>query len=63
MIEDIQKFFKENGGSLRKLYLKSHADNDTAHAFYRKMGMDHDSTLRDHFRTGLNEWVFTKFFK
>jgi ribosomal protein S18 acetylase RimI-like enzyme len=53
--------YQKSGFSLRKLYLLTHADNKRAHAFYEKMGMKHETTLKNHFYSDKDEWVYSKF--
>ncbi|MFC2136146.1 GNAT family N-acetyltransferase [Bacteroidota bacterium] len=58
MIKDINKVYAVKGKKLRKLYALTHAENEIAHKFYRKMGMVHEATLKDHFYKGKDEFVF-----
>lgn len=58
MIKESKKEYQSQGYSLRKMYLLTHADNKRAQNFYKKMGMEHEATLKDHFRKGLDEYVF-----
>jgi ribosomal protein S18 acetylase RimI-like enzyme len=54
--------YKKHGFRLRKLYLLTHADNSRAQTFYSKMGMEHEVTLKQHYYSDKDEWVFSKFF-
>lgn len=62
LIKDADSSYKKHGFKLRKLYILCHADNKRAHAFYKKMGMKHETTLRHHYYHGKDEFVFSKFF-
>jgi N-acetylglutamate synthase-like GNAT family acetyltransferase len=63
LVKDSNSSYKKSGSKLRKLYILCHADNKRAHAFYKKMGMKHETTLKNHFYKGKDEWVFSRFFK
>ena len=63
LIIDADKWYKNMGGSIRKLYLLTHEDNVDAHIFYEKVGFDHETTLKDHYYKNQNERVYSKFFK
>ena len=62
LAREANKEYKKHGFRLRKLYLLTHATNQRAHAFYAKMGMRHETTLKEHFYKDVDEWVFTRFF-
>ena len=55
--------YEEKGYKLRKLYLLTHHDNERAHGFYKKVGLKHETTLKDHYYTDRNEFVFSMFFQ
>jgi ribosomal-protein-alanine N-acetyltransferase len=55
-------FFESNKGKLRKLFLFTHEDNLRAISFYKKMGMQEDALLKDHYYNGRNELVLRKFY-
>ena len=57
-----QKKFAKQKARLRKLYLLTHADNQRAQAFYKKLGFVHETTLKSHFYKDKDEWVMSKFF-
>ncbi|MBM4044271.1 MAG: GNAT family N-acetyltransferase [Planctomycetes bacterium] len=61
LLEDAQAHYAANGGKLRKLFLMTHANNLSAHAFYRKMGMAHEATLPSHYYASRDEFVFSLF--
>ncbi|MBU1704414.1 MAG: GNAT family N-acetyltransferase [Nanoarchaeota archaeon] len=62
LIKFADEEYQKDGLSLRKVYLLTHADNKRAHAFYQKMGMSHETTLKNHFYADKDEWVFSRFF-
>ena len=62
LIKDSDAEYRKKGFKLRKLYILCHADNKRAHAFYKKMGMKHETTLKDHYYKGRDEFVFSRFF-
>jgi len=59
---ETQKYFGSCRHKLRKLFLFVHANNLPAYNFYKKMGMYHEATLRDHFYKGEDEFVMAKFY-
>ncbi len=63
LIKDAQLFYKKNKSKLRKLYILTHADNIRAQKFYEKLGFKHETTLKEHYYKGKDEWVYSKFFK
>ena len=62
LVKDAKEFYKEKGFKLRKLYLLTHADNERAHKFYEKMGFKHETTLKEHYYKGKDEFMFSIFF-
>ena len=62
LVEDARIWYKEQGGSIRKLYLLTHEDNLNAHIFYEKIGFKHESTLESHYYKGKEERVYSMFF-
>ncbi|MBI2130475.1 GNAT family N-acetyltransferase [Candidatus Woesearchaeota archaeon] len=63
MKEDADNEYKRHGFRLRKLYLLTHDDNERAHAFYHKMGFEHETTLKQHYYKDKDEYVFSMFFE
>jgi ribosomal protein S18 acetylase RimI-like enzyme len=63
MEEKAKDFFSLKGSRLRKLFLFTHEDNTAAISFYKKMGMQVDAVLKDHYYKGKNELVMRKFFE
>ena len=62
LVEDAQRFYAQRGERLRKLFLMTHDDNHAAHALYRKVGMEKEVVLKDHYYDGRAEAVFSIFF-
>ena len=62
LVDDANGWYKEHGGSIRKLYLLTHEDNFNAHIFYEKIGFKHESTLESHYYKGKDERVYSMFF-
>jgi N-acetylglutamate synthase-like GNAT family acetyltransferase len=62
LVKDANMAYKKDGFKLRKLYLLTHAANKRAHSFYSKMGMHHETTLKEHFYKDVDEWVYVRFF-
>jgi len=62
LIEDAKAHYKKNKSKLRKLYLLTHADNKRAHKFYKKLGFKHETTLKEHYYKGKDEFVYSIFF-
>ena len=61
--ENAKEFFSSKQSRLRKLFLFTHEDNERAISFYKKMGMEKDAVLKDHYYKGKNELVLRKFFE
>lgn len=47
----------------RKLFLTTHKSNIIAHRFYEKMGMIYETTLKNHYYNGEDEFVYSMFRK
>lgn len=62
LVKSANSEYKKNGSKLRKLYILTHADNKRAQEFYKKMGFSHETTLKDHYYAGKDEFVLSKFF-
>jgi ribosomal protein S18 acetylase RimI-like enzyme len=62
LVDQADLMLQKNGGKIRKLYILCHASNARAHQFYAKMGMKHETTLKDHYYKGEDEFVFSRFF-
>lgn len=61
LLADTDAHYRAHGHRLRKLFLMTHADNLKAQAFYRKMGLQAEATLKDHFYKGKDEIVMSLF--
>ena len=62
LIKDAKSFFRKNKSKLRKLYLLTHAGNARAQKFYEKLGFKHETTLKQHYYKGKDEYVYSMFF-
>ncbi|MSS72498.1 MAG: GNAT family N-acetyltransferase [Candidatus Latescibacteria bacterium] len=61
LLSDADAHYRAHSHGLRKLFLMTHADNLRAQAFYRKMGLQAEATLKDHFYKGKDEIVMSLF--
>ena len=62
LVRDAKAYFKDNNSKLRKLYLLTHSDNTKAHKFYEKLGFKHETTLKEHYYKGKDEFVYSIIF-
>ena len=62
LVNDAKSFYKKNNSKLRKLYLLTHHDNVRAHNLYEKLGLKHETTLKEHYYKGKDELVYSMFF-
>jgi len=62
LVDDARKWYKKLDEDIRKLYLLTHEDNKNAHAFYEKIGFEHETTLKDHYYDNKDERVYSMFF-
>ena len=62
LIDDAKKEYEREGKKLRKLFLLTHASNARAHSFYEKIGLKHETTLKSHYYSNEDEWVYSVFF-
>ena len=58
----VAEVYKKHGFKSRKLFILTHEDNKRAHAFYKKMGCKHETTLKNHYYHGKDERVYSIFF-
>jgi ribosomal protein S18 acetylase RimI-like enzyme len=63
LVEDAKKFYQSKGHKLRKLYLLTHASNKRAQTFYEKLGFKYETTLKEHYYKGEDEFVYSMFFE
>lgn len=61
LLKDVKKFYEKQDHKLRKLFLLTHAENKRAHEFYKKLGFSHETTLKNHYYEGKDEFVFSMF--
>jgi|SRR3989338_4127914 len=62
LVKDAKAFYKKNNSKLRKLYLLTHHDNVRAHNLYEKLGLKHETTLKEHYYKNKDELVYSMFF-
>lgn len=62
LVKDAKGFYKKHNLKLRKLYLLTHNDNQRAHKFYEKLGLKHETTLKEHYYKNRDEFVYSVFF-
>ena len=62
LVKDAKSYYKKHRQKLRKLYLLTHADNKKAHKFYEKLGLKHETTLKQHYYKNKDEFVYSMFF-
>ena len=62
LVDDARKWYNKMDEDIRKLYLLTHEDNINAHAFYEKIGFEHETTLKDHYYDNKDERVYSMFF-
>ena len=62
LVDDARKWYNKLDEDIRKLYLLTHEDNKNAHAFYEKIGFEHETTLKDHYYDNKDELVYSMFF-
>ena len=62
LVGNAKSYYKKHNQKLRKLYILTHADNKKAHRFYEKLGLKHETTLKEHYYKNKDEFVYSKFF-
>lgn len=62
LVNDAKSYYKKNNSKLRKLYILTHAGNKKAHKFYEKLGLKHETTLKEHYYKNKDEFVYSIFF-
>lgn len=60
-IAEAETHYRDHGARLRKIFSMIHADNKHLQAFYETKGMRQEAVLKDHFRLGQDELVFSMF--
>jgi len=61
LLKEASKEYEKHNQKLRKLYLLTHADNEQAQTFYKKLGMQKEAILKNHFYEGKDEFIFSIF--
>lgn len=62
-VQELDKEYHAKGLHLRKIYLNVHANNKKLQEFYKRIGLIHEATLKDHFYKGVDEYMFSMFFE
>src|SRR3989338_6377336 len=62
LVKDAKLFYEKHNSKLRKLYLLTHNDNVRAHNLYEKLGLKHETTLKEHYYKNKDELVYSMFF-
>jgi N-acetylglutamate synthase-like GNAT family acetyltransferase len=62
VIAESDYYYKRHGLKLRKIFSMIHADNLEIKEFFLNKGMQQEAILRNHFRRGTDELVFSLFF-
>tara|TARA_Y100000310_G_scaffold281722_1_gene302395 strand:- start:31528 stop:31995 length:468 start_codon:yes stop_codon:yes gene_type:complete len=62
LVGDAKSYYKKHNQKLRKLYILTHADNKRAHKFYEKLGLKHETTLKEHYYKNKDEFIYSMFF-
>lgn len=62
MVAEADYYYKQHGSRLRKVFSMIHADNEEVKEFFTNKGMQQEAILRNHFRRGTDELVFSLFF-
>lgn len=61
MVAEADYYYKKYGFKLRKIYSLIHEDNRVVKDFFIDKGMEQEAVLRDHYRRGQDELVFSMF--
>ncbi len=62
-IQALDKEYRKRKQHLRKIYIYVHSTNKEMQQFFKKIGLVHEATLKDHFYKGVDEYVFSMFFE
>ena len=62
LIDDAKNWYEDHGAKIRKLYLLTHEDNNSAQAFYEKVGFHYEATLDSHYYDKKDERLYSIFF-
>jgi len=61
LLKDMEKFYKTHNHKLRKLYVMTHANNERAIAFYKRLGFKKEALLPNHYYQGTAEMVLAMY--
>lgn len=62
MVAEADYYYKQQGAKLHKVFSMIHSDNNDVKEFFINKGMEQEAVLRNHFRKGTDELVFSLFF-
>ena len=62
LLKNSKAYYNTKGFALRKLFLQTHLSNVRAQNFYKKLGFNHEATLKNHYYNGEDEMIFSMFF-
>ncbi len=62
LLEHAKGFYGQNNQSLRKLYVLTHATNERAIRFYKKMGFKKEVVLPSHYYKDVDELMLSMYF-
>lgn len=60
-IAEAELHYQQHGKRLRKIFSLIHSDNKRLQAFYANKGLHQEAILKDHYRIGQDELVFSMF--
>ncbi len=60
-IAEAELYYEDHGAKLRKVFSLIHADSKHLQAFFANKGMHQEAVLKDHYRFGQDELVFSMF--
>lgn len=61
--DDADKVLKNKGFKLRKVFTLVHSTDKDRMKFYKSLGFEHESTLKDHYYNNMDEYVMSLFFQ
>mgnify|MGYP006172639281 CR=1 FL=1 len=62
LVNDARLWYEKAGAMIRKLYLLTHEENNSAQFFYEKIGFSHETSLKSHYYNRKDERVYSMFF-
>lgn len=61
MVAEADHYYKQHASRLRKIFSMIHADNRHVQDFFVDKGMSQEAVLRNHFRQGQDEHIYSLF--